>query len=83
MTGSMMSVFISSLLNLDWPKDCGMSHFKPNTAERIVSGNEARPHSWPWQVSLQVNINKIFMLSFVKDSKNVKNVHNSKELKKK
>ncbi|AWP17974.1 putative elastase-1-like [Scophthalmus maximus] len=38
----------------DWPKDCGMAHFKPNMAERIVSGNEARPHSWPWQVSLQV-----------------------------
>uniref|UniRef100_A0A3Q1F0Z5 Zgc:112285 n=1 Tax=Acanthochromis polyacanthus TaxID=80966 RepID=A0A3Q1F0Z5_9TELE len=37
-----------------WPKDCGMAHFKPNMAERIVSGNEARPHSWPWQVSLQV-----------------------------
>lgn len=44
----------SSLLFPDWPKDCGMAHFKPNMAERIVSGNEARPHSWPWQVSLQV-----------------------------
>lgn len=43
-------------LLLDWPKDCGMAHFKPNMAERIVSGNEARPHSWPWQVSLQVNL---------------------------
>lgn len=32
-----------------------MPHFKPNMVERIVSGNEARPHSWPWQVSLQVN----------------------------
>ncbi|KAM7370506.1 hypothetical protein PAMP_010047 [Pampus punctatissimus] len=42
------------VLHLDWPKDCGLSHFKPNMAERIVSGNEARPHSWPWQVSLQV-----------------------------
>ncbi|KAK2820604.1 hypothetical protein Q5P01_023563 [Channa striata] len=38
----------------NWPKDCGIAHFKPNMAERIVSGNEARPHSWPWQVSLQV-----------------------------
>ncbi|KAG7222279.1 hypothetical protein INR49_027283 [Caranx melampygus] len=38
----------------NWPKDCGMAYFKPNMAERIVSGNEARPHSWPWQVSLQV-----------------------------
>lgn len=43
-------------LLLDWPKDCGMAYFKPNMAERIVSGNEARPHSWPWQVSLQVNL---------------------------
>ncbi|XP_070961754.1 chymotrypsin-like elastase family member 2A [Oncorhynchus clarkii lewisi] len=42
------------VLQLDWPKDCGMAHYKPNMAERIVSGNEARPHSWPWQVSLQV-----------------------------
>lgn len=40
----------------DWPTDCGTAHFKPNMAERIVSGNEARPHSWPWQVSLQVNV---------------------------
>lgn len=40
--------------HLDWPKDCGIPHFQPNTAERIISGNEARPHSWPWQVSLQV-----------------------------
>lgn len=39
----------------DWPTDCGTAHFKPNMVERIVSGNEARPHSWPWQVSLQVN----------------------------
>ena len=46
-------VYVSSVL-LDWPNDCGMSHFKPNMAERIVSGNEAKPHSWPWQVSLQV-----------------------------
>ncbi|XP_076855626.1 elastase-1 [Brachyhypopomus gauderio] len=42
------------VLHLDWPQDCGMAHFKPNTAQRIVSGNEAKPHSWPWQVSLQV-----------------------------
>ncbi|KAM4715609.1 elastase-1 [Anableps anableps] len=42
------------VLHLDWPQDCGMPHFKPNMIERIVSGNEARPHSWPWQVSLQV-----------------------------
>ncbi|XP_043534660.1 elastase-1 isoform X1 [Chiloscyllium plagiosum] len=39
---------------LDWPKDCGVPQFTPNIAGRIVSGNEAQPHSWPWQVSLQV-----------------------------
>lgn len=50
------SFFVVVSLLLDWPKDCGMAHFKPNMAERIVSGNEARPHSWPWQVSLQVNL---------------------------
>uniref|UniRef100_A0A8C2GHJ5 Zgc:112285 n=1 Tax=Cyprinus carpio TaxID=7962 RepID=A0A8C2GHJ5_CYPCA len=31
-----------------------VAHFKPNTVEHIVSGNDSRPHSWPWQVSLQV-----------------------------
>ncbi|XP_062926788.1 chymotrypsin-C [Mobula hypostoma] len=38
---------------LDWPEDCGIPQFLPNVAGRIISGNEARPHSWPWQVSLQ------------------------------
>lgn len=51
-----LKFFVVVSLLLDWPKDCGMAHFKPNMAERIVSGNEARPHSWPWQVSLQVNL---------------------------
>lgn len=50
-----LSAALTALLPPDWPTDCGMAHFKPNMAERIVSGNEARPHSWPWQVSLQVN----------------------------
>uniref|UniRef100_A0A8C2GHH8 Zgc:112285 n=1 Tax=Cyprinus carpio TaxID=7962 RepID=A0A8C2GHH8_CYPCA len=30
-----------------------VAHFKPNTVEHIVSGNDSRPHSWPWQVSLK------------------------------
>ncbi|XP_005992502.1 chymotrypsin-like elastase family member 1 [Latimeria chalumnae] len=42
------------ILHLDWPANCGVSYFQPNTVGRIVSGYEARPHSWPWQVSLQV-----------------------------
>ncbi|XP_077310996.1 elastase-1-like [Lithobates pipiens] len=41
-------------LHLDWPADCGVAFFQQNTAGRIVSGNEVRPFSWPWQVSLQV-----------------------------
>lgn len=58
---------ITVVLSLDWPKDCGLAHFKPNTVERIVSGNEARPHSWPWQVSLQVNDSRNdSQISFIK-----------------
>uniref|UniRef100_A0A674IFN0 Peptidase S1 domain-containing protein n=1 Tax=Terrapene triunguis TaxID=2587831 RepID=A0A674IFN0_9SAUR len=30
------------------------SKFSACLMERIISGNEVRPHSWPWQVSLQV-----------------------------
>lgn len=54
-TSCLLTVFMVFLVP-DWPTDCGTAHFKPNMAERIVSGNEARPHSWPWQVSLQVNL---------------------------
>ncbi|XP_069744175.1 chymotrypsin-like elastase family member 2A [Narcine bancroftii] len=39
---------------LDWPEDCGIPQLVPNVGGRIISGNEAHPHSWPWQVSLQV-----------------------------
>ncbi|XP_068923314.1 LOW QUALITY PROTEIN: chymotrypsin-like elastase family member 2A [Petaurus breviceps papuanus] len=39
---------------LDWPQDCGVAPFYySSSAERIIQGNEARPHSWPWQVSMQ------------------------------
>ncbi|XP_020852702.1 chymotrypsin-like elastase family member 2A [Phascolarctos cinereus] len=39
---------------LDWPQDCGVAPFYPSSsAERIIQGSEARPHSWPWQVSMQ------------------------------
>ncbi|XP_055931196.1 chymotrypsinogen B-like [Argiope bruennichi] len=40
------------------PKDCGMPAIKPRvnfeSPDRIVGGEEAVPHSWPWQVSLQL-----------------------------
>lgn len=39
----------------DWPEDCGNPAVTPNTATaRVVNGVEATPHSWPWQVSMQV-----------------------------
>uniref|UniRef100_A0A8D0BKY0 Peptidase S1 domain-containing protein n=1 Tax=Salvator merianae TaxID=96440 RepID=A0A8D0BKY0_SALMN len=33
--------------------NCGIAYFQPNIFAKIIAGNEARPHSWPWQVSLQ------------------------------
>uniref|UniRef100_A0A8D0GFS2 Peptidase S1 domain-containing protein n=1 Tax=Sphenodon punctatus TaxID=8508 RepID=A0A8D0GFS2_SPHPU len=42
------------LVQAYWPENCGIAHFEPNIPRRIILGNEARPHSWPWQVSLQV-----------------------------
>uniref|UniRef100_A0A673C046 Peptidase S1 domain-containing protein n=1 Tax=Sphaeramia orbicularis TaxID=375764 RepID=A0A673C046_9TELE len=32
---------------------CGTPAVKPNT-NRVVNGEDAVPHSWPWQISLQV-----------------------------
>uniref|UniRef100_H3A1X5 Peptidase S1 domain-containing protein n=1 Tax=Latimeria chalumnae TaxID=7897 RepID=H3A1X5_LATCH len=32
---------------------CGVSSYPPNT-NRVVNGVEARPNSWPWQISLQM-----------------------------
>uniref|UniRef100_A0A3B4VAB9 Chymotrypsin-like elastase family member 3B n=1 Tax=Seriola dumerili TaxID=41447 RepID=A0A3B4VAB9_SERDU len=31
---------------------CGVPNYEPNTS-RVVNGEEARPYSWPWQVSLE------------------------------
>uniref|UniRef100_A0A3Q1IPT7 Peptidase S1 domain-containing protein n=1 Tax=Anabas testudineus TaxID=64144 RepID=A0A3Q1IPT7_ANATE len=40
----------------DWPENCGNPAVKPNTATpRVVNGEEAIPHSWPWQVSMQAS----------------------------
>ncbi|TMS20479.1 Chymotrypsin-like elastase family member 3B, partial [Larimichthys crocea] len=32
---------------------CGTPAVKPDI-NRVVNGEDARPHSWPWQISLQV-----------------------------
>lgn len=39
---------------LDWPVVCGKPDIPPTIVSRIVNGESARPHSWPWQVSMQV-----------------------------
>uniref|UniRef100_A0A3B4B373 Peptidase S1 domain-containing protein n=1 Tax=Periophthalmus magnuspinnatus TaxID=409849 RepID=A0A3B4B373_9GOBI len=31
---------------------CGVPSHPPNT-NRVVNGEEARPYSWPWQISLE------------------------------
>lgn len=38
----------------DWPSTCGTPKIPPVVMSRIVNGEEAIPHSWPWQVSMQV-----------------------------
>lgn len=39
----------------EWPLNCGNPAVKPRIATpRVVNGEEAVPHSWPWQVSMQV-----------------------------
>eukprot|EP00058_Branchiostoma_floridae_P017814 XP_002603303.1 hypothetical protein BRAFLDRAFT_119702 [Branchiostoma floridae] len=48
------------------PGSCGTPAIQPRTSEmlrydqaegRIVNGDDATPHSWPWQISLQVSAN--------------------------
>uniref|UniRef100_A0A3B5BAL9 Proproteinase E-like n=1 Tax=Stegastes partitus TaxID=144197 RepID=A0A3B5BAL9_9TELE len=48
---------ILTLLSLSWfclvkASGCGVPSYQPNTG-RVVNGEEARPYSWPWQVSLE------------------------------
>ncbi|XP_061536464.1 ovochymase-2 [Phycodurus eques] len=41
-------------IKIDWPGTCGNPVIPPAIMSRIVNGEAARPHSWPWQVSMQV-----------------------------
>lgn len=41
-------------ITIDWPSTCGIPAIPPNLGTRIVNGEQAKPNSWPWQVSMQV-----------------------------
>ncbi|XP_062851362.1 cubilin [Trichomycterus rosablanca] len=41
-------------ITIDWPKTCGKPTIPPMVNTRIVNGEPAKAHSWPWQVSMQV-----------------------------
>ena len=36
------------------PGECGVPAIMPSVDTRIVGGETAEPHSWPWQISLNV-----------------------------
>ncbi|XP_069086366.1 ovochymase-2-like [Pleurodeles waltl] len=41
-------------ITIDWPTSCGSPAITPKSLQvRIANGEEATPHSWPWQVSVQ------------------------------
>ena len=37
-----------------WSGECGVPAIMPSVDTRIVGGEMATPHSWPWQISLNV-----------------------------
>ncbi|MEE6461887.1 hypothetical protein FKM82_001437, partial [Ascaphus truei] len=41
-------------ISIDWPAKCGQPTYPPQISSRIVNGEPAAPHTWPWQVSMQV-----------------------------
>uniref|UniRef100_A0A8I3MFK5 Uncharacterized protein n=2 Tax=Canis lupus familiaris TaxID=9615 RepID=A0A8I3MFK5_CANLF len=48
----MLGVTVLAAL-LAYASSCGVPTFQPNLSARVVGGDNARPHSWPWQISLQ------------------------------
>ncbi|XP_002722389.4 chymotrypsin-C [Oryctolagus cuniculus] len=51
-TCSMLAITVLAAL-LACASSCGVPSFAPNLSARVVGGESAVPHSWPWQVSLQ------------------------------
>ncbi|XP_021017056.1 chymotrypsin-like elastase family member 3B [Mus caroli] len=49
---------LSSLLLVALASGCGQPSYNPSS--RVVNGEEAVPHSWPWQVSLQYEMGGSF-----------------------
>lgn len=47
-----MELVLILLLGVTTVVGCGVPSYQPNTI-RVVNGEEARPYSWPWQVSLE------------------------------
>ncbi|XP_031759056.1 ovochymase-2 [Xenopus tropicalis] len=41
-------------IQIEWPNTCGKPTYPPQINTRIVNGEPAAPHTWPWQVSMQV-----------------------------
>ncbi|XP_036971411.1 proproteinase E-like [Acanthopagrus latus] len=50
----MMRTLVLLLLQAAYVFGCGVPAVQPNTNNRVVNGEDARAHSWPWQISLQV-----------------------------
>uniref|UniRef100_A0A4W3GMA4 pancreatic elastase n=2 Tax=Callorhinchus milii TaxID=7868 RepID=A0A4W3GMA4_CALMI len=49
------ALFLTSVVSAH---GCGKAAYPPST--KVVNGEEARPHSWPWQISLQVGSGNYF-----------------------
>uniref|UniRef100_A0A672YQT8 Peptidase S1 domain-containing protein n=1 Tax=Sphaeramia orbicularis TaxID=375764 RepID=A0A672YQT8_9TELE len=47
-----MDLALILLLSVAAVSGCGVPSYQPDT-NRVVNGEEARPYSWPWQISLE------------------------------